>query len=36
MSTKSKLLLLTQGKHMVIDPRANPEVVKKMRHIASG
>ena len=35
MSTKQQLLLLTQIRHMLIEPLVNWEVVKTMRHIAN-
>lgn len=36
MSIKWQLLLLTQIRHVLIEPLANREVVKRIRYIASG
>ena len=36
MPIKWQLLLLTQIRHMLIEALANQEVVKRIRHIASG
>lgn len=36
MFTKWQLQLLTQIRHMLIEPQANQDVVKRMRHVVNG